>query len=120
MTDNEQKRIFASNLNYYIALNKKTQKEVAKDIKETPTTINNWCKQVSMPSVGKIQKLADYFRIGKSDLTDENPLYSNESAKLNAKIFNDKDLQSALALYFQQDSSTKQKIIEMINLLCEK
>lgn len=71
MTDDEQKRIFAKNLNKYMILNKKQQIDVAKDLDINPTTLNMWCKGNSMPNVGKIQKLADYFRIGKSDLTDE-------------------------------------------------
>ncbi len=71
MTDDEQKKIFAKNLNKYISLNQKQQKEVADDLGINPTTLNMWCNGNSMPNVGKIQKLADYFRIGKSDLTDE-------------------------------------------------
>lgn len=71
MTDDEQKEIFAKNLNKYISLNQKQQKEVADDLGINPTTLNMWCNGKSMPNVGKIQKLADYFRIGKSDLTDE-------------------------------------------------
>ena len=71
MTDDEQKKIFAKNLNKYISLNQKQQKEVAEAIGENPTTLNMWCNGNSFPSLGKIQKLADYFRIGKSDLTDE-------------------------------------------------
>lgn len=71
MTDEEQKRIFSKNLNKYMTINQKQQIDVAKDLGINPTTLNMWCKGKSMPNVGKIQKLADYFRIGKSDLTDE-------------------------------------------------
>lgn len=71
MTDEEQKRIFAKNLNKYIALNRKQQKEVAEDLGVNPTTLNMWCNGNSMPGTGKIRKLADYFRIGITDLTDE-------------------------------------------------
>lgn len=71
MTDDEQKKIFAKNLNKYISLNQKQQKEVAEAIGENPTTLNMWCSGKTFPRTGKIQKLADYFRIGKSDLTDE-------------------------------------------------
>lgn len=69
--DEEQKRIFAKNLNWYIQLNQKQQKEVADDLGINPTTLNMWCTGNSMPNLGKIQKLADYFHIGKSDLTDD-------------------------------------------------
>lgn len=71
MTDDEQKKIFAKNLNMYISLNQKQQKEVADDLGINPTTLNMWCKGNSIPKVSIIQKLADYFRIGKSDLTDK-------------------------------------------------
>lgn len=71
MTDDEQKKIFAKNLNRYISMNQKQQKEVADDLGINPTTLNMWCKGNSIPRVSMIQKLADYFRIGKSDLVDE-------------------------------------------------
>lgn len=71
MTDNEQKQIFAKNLNKYILLNKKQQKDVAKDLGINATTLNMWCNGNSMPGTGKIRRLADYFRIGMTDLTDE-------------------------------------------------
>lgn len=80
MTDEEQKRIFAKNLNKYISLNQKQQIDVAKDLGINPTTFNMWCRGNSLPNVGKIQKLADYFGIGKTDLTDE-------------KEYNDPDLE---------------------------
>lgn len=71
MTDEEQRRIFAKNLNKYISLNHKQQIDVAKDLNINTTTLNMWCNGKSMPGTGKIRKLADYFRIGMSDLTDE-------------------------------------------------
>lgn len=71
MTDYEQKQIFAKNLNRYISLNQKQQIDVAKDLGINPTTLNMWCNGNSMPGTGKIRKLADYFRIGMTDLTDE-------------------------------------------------
>ena len=71
MTDIEQKQIFARNLNKYISLNQKQQVDVAKDLGINPTTLNMWCNGKSMPGTGKIRKLADYFGIGITNLTDE-------------------------------------------------
>ena len=70
MTDEEQKKIFLNNLNKYISLSGKQQKEVAEAVGTNPSTFNMWCKGNSMPGTGKIRALADYFRIGMSDLTD--------------------------------------------------
>lgn len=70
MTDEEQKKIFSNNLNKYISLSGKQQKEVAEAVGTNPSTFNMWCKGNSMPGTGKIRALADYFRIEMSDLTD--------------------------------------------------
>ena len=65
-----QNKIFARNLTRYIAESGKTQKEVAQDLGFHPTTFNTWCVGKITPSTGKIQRIADYFGIEKSDLTD--------------------------------------------------
>ena len=77
MTDDEQKRIFTKNINHYISLSGKQQKEVAKELGYSPTTFNTWCVGKIIPSAGKIQRIADYFKIGKSDLLDDKSYLSN-------------------------------------------
>lgn len=71
MSDEVQKRIFAKNLLKYISISGKSQSEIAKSIKVSPQTMNTWCQSIALPRMGKIQLLADYFRIDKSDLIDE-------------------------------------------------
>lgn len=71
MTDEEQKKIFSKNLNFYLSNSGNHQKEIAKDLDISPTTFNTWCVGKIMPRMGKVQKIADYFGIGKSDLIDD-------------------------------------------------
>lgn len=71
MTDDEQKKIFSKNLNHYIEKTQKTQKEIADAIEVSPQTFNTWCQGIAIPRMGKVQRLADYFNIGKSDLIDD-------------------------------------------------
>lgn len=80
MTDEEQKRIFSKNLNHYIETSQKTQKEIASVIGVSPQTFNTWCQGIAIPRMGKVQRLADYFKIGKSDLIDNRPTLSISSA----------------------------------------
>ena len=63
MNNEEQKKVFARNLNYYISLNGKQQNEFAKEIGENATTVNMWCTGNSLPRMGKVQKIAEYFGI---------------------------------------------------------
>ena len=99
MSDEEQKQIFATNLNHYLELNGKTQKEVADAIGVSPQTFNTWIQGIALPRMGKVQKLADYFGIGKSDLIDikskstDDSYYTNpETAKIAQEIYENKDL----------------------------
>ena len=71
MNDIEQKKIFSKNLNNLLAQRNKTQKEVADAISVSPQTFNTWCQGIALPSMGKVQRLADFFHIEKSDLIDE-------------------------------------------------
>lgn len=71
MSDEQQKIIFSKNLNKYLAVSGKSQKEVASAIGVIPSTFNTWCQGIALPRMGKVQALADYFHIKKSDLIDE-------------------------------------------------
>ena len=71
MADEEQKKIFSRNLNNYLLSNNRTQKEVADAIGVSPQTFNTWCQGIALPRMGKVQLLADYFGVGKTDLIDD-------------------------------------------------
>lgn len=83
MSDEKQKKIFSRNLAYYLEKSGKKQKEVAQAIGVIPQTFNTWYTGQSIPRIGSIQSLADYFGIGKSDLIEEK---SDQPIKLNKKM----------------------------------
>ena len=65
------KEIFARNLRKYLNISGKMQKEVAAAIGVTTGNFADWLGCRSYPRMDKIQALADYFGIKKSDLVDE-------------------------------------------------
>lgn len=81
MNDIEQKKIFAKNLNALLSQRNKTQKEVADAISVSPQTFNTWCQGIALPRMGKVQRLADYFKIEKTDLIDERGSSSRHISK---------------------------------------
>ncbi len=70
-TPEEQKNIFAKNLNNLIYLTGKQQKEVAKDLGMSPTTFNTWCMGKVIPNPTKLNKLCIYFNCKLTDLVDD-------------------------------------------------
>ena len=88
MSDELQMKIFAKNQRHYIDRENKTQKEVADAIGVSPQTFNTWLQMVALPRMGKVQALADYFGVNKSDLLEDkgtqeedNSYYIDEDAK---------------------------------------
>ena len=96
MPDDKQKEVFARNLNKYLERSGKTQKEVAQAIGVIPTKFNTWCLAQALPRMGKVQLLADYFGINKSDLIEDNSdteyYLDAETAKKAQEIFENKQL----------------------------
>lgn len=67
----EQKEIFAENLNRLVNSRNLSQREIATRINVSPQTFNTWIQGKAIPRMGKIQLLADYFKIEKSDLIEK-------------------------------------------------
>lgn len=89
MLDNEYRKIFAKNLNRYMQINEKTQADLIKDLKYSSSTISNWCTGQKIPRMDKIEQLATYFGINKSDLIEnkaEKPVSSEKQAYINRII----------------------------------
>ena len=71
MTNLGNKEILAKNLSYYINKSGKTKKEIAEIVSVAPSTLNEWTKGKKYPRIDKIELLANYFKILKSDLIEE-------------------------------------------------
>lgn len=65
------KEVFSKNLRFYLEMTDKTQKDVALAIGVTPASLNEWLKGKKYPRIDKIELLARYFGILKSDLIEE-------------------------------------------------
>lgn len=71
MSNIGNKETMARNLSYYTELSGKTQKELAEIAGVAPSTYNDWVKGKKYPRIDRIERLAAYFRILKSDLIEE-------------------------------------------------
>jgi transcriptional regulator with XRE-family HTH domain len=71
MSNLGNKEVLAKNLAYYLERSGKDQKEVAEVLGVAPSTFNEWMKAKKYPRIDKIEMLANYFGILKSDLIEE-------------------------------------------------
>lgn len=65
------KSVFATNLKRYMALRGVSRKDLAKAINISYYTITDWVNGKKYPRMDKIEMLANYFGILKSDLIEE-------------------------------------------------
>ena len=105
MTSNwGNKKILAANLSYYIERSGRSQRELADMLGVATSTLNNWVKGQKYPRIDKIEMLANYFGILKSDLIEE---------KLTEEKEKDNDLLADIVVRMRTDQSFR----EVVNTL---
>lgn len=86
MTNLGNKETLAKNLSYYIDKSGKTKKEIAEIVKVAPSTLNEWTKGKKYPRIDKIELLANYFKILKSDLIEERTAEDRKNQEKNSAL----------------------------------
>lgn len=79
----DNKIIFAKNLSYYVEGSGKTKRDIAEVVGVAPSTFNDWTKGKKYPRMDKVEKLAAYFGILKSDLIEEKTEEHRQMQKKN-------------------------------------
>ncbi|MFE3573651.1 LexA family protein [Lysinibacillus sp. NPDC059133] len=67
------KIVFSINLKQQLDKRSLNQTDMARDLNLPETTVSNWMKASTYPRPDKIQLMANYFNIRRSDLTEEQP-----------------------------------------------
>ena len=126
MADEEYKKIFSKNLKYYMTLNGKNQMDLMNDLHLSSSTVSNWCTGLKLPRMDKVQMLADYFKINKSDLIEEktetkrkalNPKDERDISKKLNKIMDDIRNQEDGPLYYNGEEMDETSLSLLENAL---
>jgi repressor LexA len=92
----DNKNIFASNLKRYMEMNGKSRRDVSEALGVSYYTLTDWVNGKKYPRMDKVEKLAEYFGILKSDLIEEKTVEHREMQKKN-------DILSDIVLRMQTD-----------------
>ena len=99
MLDERYKKIFAENLKYYMKLHNKNQADLINDLGFNKSSVSTWCNGTSLPRMDKVDILAKYFDINRSDLIEDKDTEHKQSYYLNPetsriaqKIYDNKEL----------------------------
>ncbi|MFC2798037.1 MAG: helix-turn-helix transcriptional regulator [Streptococcus halitosis] len=78
MSNNKSKEIFSANLENLMSSKGIDRNKLCSDLGLKYTTVRDWLKGITYPRIGKIELLADYFGVNKSDLIEDKTQEVNE------------------------------------------
>lgn len=102
------KEILSKNLKRELDYKNLTPTEFARIMKYPETTVFNWIHGKSYPRIDKIQEMADFFEIYKSDLTED----KNKHEQENTNKFLTNEEKEILEPYNQLNNEGKNKSVE--------
>lgn len=113
------KDIFAKNLRKYMERAGKSQKEMAEISGVSTATFSDWINAKKYPRIDKIEILADYFGILKSDLIEEKMTEEKEKdneaiVSIIVRLRTDKDFLSVVESLNSLDSAKIKGVQEML------
>lgn len=117
----DNKNVFSRNLKYQMDLNNKSRQEVATALGISYFTITSWVNGTKYPRMDKVEKLANYFGILKSDLIEEKTEEHREMQQKNdtlsdivIRMQTDEEFAAAVESLYKLD---KKKLSSILTLL---
>ena len=122
MSNIGNKETMARNLAYYVERSGRTQKELAGVVGVAPSTFNDWMKAKKYPRIDKIEILANYFGVEKSDLIenrvfDEEKAINDTLASIVVRMRTDEKFLSSVMSLYKLDDEKLDKVESLLQLL---
>ena len=111
----EHKEVFAKNLKKYMELNGKSRREMCAALGYSYFTFSDWVNGKKMPRMDKVEQLANYFGILKSDLLED----KKETATDNGSGMSESK-KKLLALAEDCSDEDAEKMLQMMQILLGK
>lgn len=106
----DNKKTFSNNLKYYMSLHGKSRMDVSKDIGVSYNTFTDWYNGKKYPRMDKVEMLADYFGILKSDLIEEKEEQKKEAIQTGSQSREEK-IDELMSLYAKLSPERKEKAL---------
>ena len=95
MSEDIYKEIFAKNLKHYMSINGTTQSDLINDLGLNKSAISTWCNGTRLPRMDKVDSLAKYFGINRSDLIEDKsslPKVNTLAAHFEGEEFSEEEM----------------------------
>ena len=117
----DNKDIFASNLQKYMKRNDKSRTDIAEALGISYYTVTDWVKGKKYPRMDKVERLAKYFGIKKSDLIEQKTIESHpvEMAERHFEIIMYEDISEIFDDFRSLNTAQKKIVKDLVHSLAE-
>lgn len=121
MSNIGNKETMSKNLKYYIERSGKDRRELCKIWGFPYSTVTDWINGNKYPRIDRIEVMADYFGILKSDLIEEKTIENSpvEMAERHFEILMDEDISDIFDDFKTLDAAQKQLVKDLVRNLAE-
>ena len=115
----DSKEIMAQNIKRYMDSKGVSNQKLCDDLGFKYTTFMDWIKGVTYPRIGKIEAMADYFGVQKSDLieekvTDEQKAGNDTLASIIVRLRMDTDFRQLVETLYTLDTEKLQGVQQLL------
>lgn len=111
------KEVLSRNLKKYISKSGKDRSEIAKELGFPYSTLTDWVNGKKYPRINNIEKLAEYFKVSKSDLIEDFEEKKLDNAQLASIIIQLRINKALLDIVKKLMSLDKAKLESLSRLL---
>lgn len=121
MTNIGNKEILSKNLKYYIERSGKDRRELCQIWGFPYSTVTDWINGNKYPRIDRIEVMADYFGILKSDLIEEKTIENSpiEMAERHFEIIMDEDIADIFDDFKLLDGQQRQLVKDLVHNLAQ-
>lgn len=121
MSNIGNKEILSRNLKFYIEKSGKDRRELSEIWGFPYSTVTDWINGKKYPRIDRIEIMADYFGILKSDLIEEKTIENSpvEMAQLHFEMVTDEDLTELFPDFKKLDAGKRKIVKDLIHTLAE-
>lgn len=121
MNTEESKQIMARNIKRYMEKKGVTNQQLCDALGFKYTTFMDWIKGVTYPRIGKVEAMANYFGVLKSDLIEEKTEEHREMQKKNdalsdiiVELRTDKEFLSIVEAIYKMDKEKRSSLLAFL------
>ncbi|MDD6194393.1 MAG: helix-turn-helix transcriptional regulator [Lachnospiraceae bacterium] len=120
MGEEYYQKIFSENLKYFMEINNKSQVDIINDLGFDKSAVSTWCNGTRLPRMDKVDALAKYFHIKRSELIEEMVPDNSSTSSISPKLSLDQEEVRIILAYRNSDYFTRELVRRALGIFTQE